>query len=326
MRKQKIKIPTILTIGKAVQDVFLTSSKAFEPYKHKGVLYEHLPLGQKIHVDDVVFSTGGNATNAAVTFARQNLHSKYIWALGTDFASEGVIKALDDDSVDTSDVVQDEKYRVSYSTLLLAPTGERTVLNYVGTAIADDGYPLDLSVIEAVDWLYLSSLNNMNLLEKIVNRAVKAGVKIMMNPSGLELAHPRKLKALLEDIDILSVNKEEAEEIVSGKTLEELVRHATHYCPVVLVSDGPNGVMATDSKTIVRAGMYEDVTVLDRTGAGDAFGSGFLSQWAQGKSLRESIIFASANSTSVVQQVGAKAGILRHGVRLHEMPLDERPF
>lgn len=322
----KQKIPTIVTIGKAVQDVFLTSDKAFEPYSHKGVMYEHLPLGQKIHVDNVVFSTGGNATNAAVTFARQNLHSKYLWALGTDYASQGVIKALDDDSVDTSGVVHDEKYRVSYSTLLLAPNGERTVLNYVGTMIADDGHPLDLSIIEEADWLYLSSLNNMTLLEKIVNRAARNGTKIMMNPSGLELEHEKKLKALLEDITILSVNKEEAQQIVSGKTLEELVRHATHYCPVVLVSDGPNGVMATDGKTIIRAGMYEDVPVIDRTGAGDAFGSGFLSQWSQGKSLRESIIFASANSTSVVQQIGAKAGILHHGARLHEMPLDEKPF
>jgi sugar/nucleoside kinase (ribokinase family) len=72
--------------------------------------------------------------------------------------------------------------------------------------------------------------------------------------------------------------------------------------------------------------MYEDVKVVDRTGAGDAFGSGFLSQWAMGKSLKESIIFASANSTSVVEKIGAKAGILSINTRLHEMPLHEKPF
>jgi sugar/nucleoside kinase (ribokinase family) len=166
----------------------------------------------------------------------------------------------------------------------------------------------------------------MNLLDKIVTRAEKNGVKIMMNPSGMELAEAKKLKPILEDVEIISVNKEEARELVSGETLEELVRHLTHYCPVVIVSDGPNGVIATDSKTIIRAGMYEDVKVVDRTGAGDAFGSGFLSQWAMGKSLKESIIFASANSTSVVEKIGAKAGILSINTRLHEMPLHEKPF
>ena len=94
----------------------------------------------------------------------------------------------------------------------------------------------------------------------------------------------------------------------------------------MIVSDGPKGVVATDSKEIVRAGMYEDVPVIDRTGAGDAFGSGFLSQWAQGKSLSESIIFASANSTSVVTKIGAKDGILHKNVKLHHMPIDTKPF
>jgi ribokinase len=72
--------------------------------------------------------------------------------------------------------------------------------------------------------------------------------------------------------------------------------------------------------------MYEDVPVIDRTGAGDAFASGFLSQWAKGKSLKESIIFASANSTSVVTKIGAKAGILHAGSKLHEMPIHEKPL
>ena len=93
----------------------------------------------------------------------------------------------------------------------------------------------------------------------------------------------------------------------------------------MIVSDGPNGVVASDGKTIVRAGMYEDVKVVDRTGAGDAFASGFLSQWATGKSLKESIIFASANSTSVVTKIGAKPGILHKNTRLHEMPIHEKP-
>ncbi len=72
--------------------------------------------------------------------------------------------------------------------------------------------------------------------------------------------------------------------------------------------------------------MYEDVKVIDRTGAGDAFGSGFLAMWAQGKSLKDSIIYASANSTSVVTKIGAKTAILKRGVRLHDMPINEKPF
>ena len=131
---------------------------------------------------------------------------------------------------------------------------------------------------------------------------------------------------MLEDIDILSVNREEAMQIVKGNTLDELIHRLLHLVPLAIISDGPNGVIASDGKVIVRAGMYEDVKVVDRTGAGDAFGSGFLSYFAQGKSLKDSIVFASANSTSVVTKIGAKAGILSKGVVLHAMPLSEKPF
>ncbi|MDO8336031.1 MAG: carbohydrate kinase family protein [Candidatus Saccharibacteria bacterium] len=320
------KVPTILCIGKSTQDVFLLSEKNFAAHGRGSDKYEQLPLGNKLELDDVVFSTGGNVTNAAVTFARQNLHSKYVWAIGTDLASETILKSLDDEGVETSGVVQDEKYRASYSTILLANNGERTILNYHGTKLASDGHPLGLDALEAADWVYLSSLGDIKLLEKIISLAARYNTKVMLNPAGTELQEKVKLKSLLDDVEILAVNKEEAKKLVSGETLDELVRHATNYCPVVIVSDGPNGVVATDSKEIVRAGMYEDVPVIDRTGAGDAFGSGFLSQWVQGRSLSESIIFASANSTSVVTKIGAKEGILHEGVKLHHMPIDTKPF
>jgi ribokinase len=319
-------LPTIVTIGKATQDVFLKSASAFTQFEHKGVKYEQLPVGQKLDLDEVIFSTGGNVTNAAVTFARQGLHSKYSWCLGNDASSETILQSLDKEGVDTGHVVQNDRFNASYSVILMLVGGERTILNYKGKMPTSHDSELDLSVIEEGDWIYISSLGDMDLLERIITRAAEHNVKVMLNPAGIELQHADKLKGLLEDVEVLAVNKEEAQMIVHGEESEELVRHLNHYCKVVVVSDGPNGVVATDGQTIISAGMYEDVPVVDRTGAGDAFGSGFLSQYAQGKSLKESIIFASANSTSVVQSIGAKEGILHKGTVLHDMPLTEKEF
>lgn len=321
-----MSVPTIVTIGKATQDVFVKSSQAFKQLEHKGVKYEQLPVGQKLDLDEVVFATGGNVTNAAVTFARQGLHSRYTWCIGTDVASEAILQDLDKEGIDTKHVVQTEGYRASYSVILMLQGGERTILNYKGTKLAANSHDLDLSVIDSADWLYLSALGDMDLLEKIITRAAKHGVKVMLNPAGAELKEADKLRGLLEDVEILAVNKEEAQMIVSGEALDELARHGRHYCPVVIVSDGPNGAVATDGMTVVTAGMYENVPVVDRTGGGDAFGSGFLSYYSQGKSLKESMIFASANSTSVVTKVGAKEGILHKGTVLHDMPIKEETF
>lgn len=315
--------PRILSVGKAAQDVFLRDDE-FDPKVEGKVAYTHLPLGAKLDIEELVFATGGNATNVATTFARQGLHSQYVWGLGSDPASASSLAVLDEEGVDTSAVVQNDSFAASYSTILIAKTGERTILNYHGgmpSAQDVEGMLEDLAI---PDWVYPTSVGGLDVLERIVTWAEKHNVKVMLNPAGSELSDPAKLRGLLESVEVLCLNKEEMQQLVEGDSLETLVRHGLNYCPVIIVSDGPRGVCASDGKTIVTAGMYEDVPVIDRTGAGDAFASGFLSQWIKGKSLKESIIFASANSTSVVSQIGAKPGILRPGVSLHDMPIEEK--
>jgi ribokinase len=314
----------IISVGAAVQDVFLSHSDEFKPVvENPHESFMKLEMGAKADVNNVTFSTGGGASNAAVTFARQGLDAVFMGTIGHDPAGRAVLDVLDHESVDTSLVSFSHKYHTGYSVLLLAPNGERTILTYRGAST--HYHEKDFHLATTADWLYVSTMSgNFEILHRLFADASARGIKIMFNPGKKELAHPGKLKGLLEDVEILNVNRDEMQSIVEGASLEELVRHGLNYVPVVIVSDGPNGVMASDGKTIVRAGMYQDVRVIDRTGAGDAFGSGFLSQWAQGKSLVDSIIFASANSTSVVNHIGAKTGILPHGTKLHHMPIHEQ--
>lgn len=317
----------ICALGAASQDVFLSGHEIVSKADTSGALVESFPLGAKINIENVVFNTGGGATNAAVTFARQHIESSFIGKIGHDAAGVAVIRELDDDHVDTSRVIYDPQLGTQYSTVLLANTGERSILIYRGAAHAHTSADYEDIDFSGFDWLYISSFAGaMDALDTICAKAKQQGVKIAFNPGQGELENIERLKPLLEDVEVLIVNKDEAKLIVEGIDAEELVRHATHYVPVVVVSDGPNGVTATDGTVVVTAGMYEDVPVVDRTGAGDAFGSGFLSQWSQGKSLKDAVVFASANSTSVVASIGAKTGILELGTQLHDMPLTEKPF
>ncbi len=324
MNQKPNRIPRILSVGAAIQDVFLRNSPAFRTVKIDSTHeMTELELGAKIDVNKIDFSTGGGATNAAVTFARQGLYSSFMGVVGRDIPGDIILKALDEENVDTSRVAVDNDYNTDYSTVILAPSGERTILTYRGASAqlkADD-----LAVKEnELDWFYVSNLaGRMDFIDDIFSQARDSSVKIVWNPGKKELLETEKLKPLLEDVEVLIVNKQEAQTIFEGESLEELVHHAMNVVSVIIITDGPNGVIAGDGKTIVRAGMYEDVPSIDRTGAGDAFGSGFLSQWAQGADLKQSLLFASANSTSVIQHIGAKTGILYQNTELHSMPMSE---
>lgn len=315
----------VVAIGGAVQDVFLSQSPEFNAVCEKpDECFVKLELGSKADVNNIHFSTGGGATNAAVTFARQGFDSTFVGVVGDDPAAQAVLADLDSEGVDTQHVRVSKKYHTGYSVLLLAPSGERTILTYRG---ASTHYTKNDVVIDSInaDWIYMSTMSGqMEIVDQIVTSAKERGIRVMYNPGKKELKQPDKLKTILEDVDVLLVNKQEMQHLVDGEDLEELVRRGLNYVPCVIVTDGPNGVAVSDGETIVRAGIYEDTPPIDQTGAGDAFGSGFLSQYALGKSLKDSITFASANSTSVIEHIGAKKGILGQNVKLHGMPLHEK--
>jgi len=312
--------PKILAIGTATQDVYL-GGKVFKPVRDQGVMEEQFELGAKLEVESLFFSCGGGAGNAAVTFARQGLESAFMGYIGHDPAGAAVVADFDHEHVDVAHIRYSKETPTGYSLILLAPNGERTVLVYRGASAHFTLADLSLKDVD-VDWLYLSSFaGQIDILESLVTQAAKKGIKVALNPGKGELAHPAKMRALLEDVTVLGANKEEMAQLVEGGTAEELARHAAHYVDYAIVTDGPKGEVAVGDGKIVKGGMYDDVKVVDRLGAGDAFHSGFVSQLALGRSLEEAVVFASANSTAVVNQIGARTGILGQNVTLKEMAL-----
>ncbi len=312
----------IVTVGAALQDVYLIDHDDFGTNGHG--FFNQLELGTKVDIDKIKFSTGGGATNAAATFARNGHETIFMGCIANDPAGQAIINSLDDDGIDTSYICYTNRHQTGYSVILLTPSGERTILTCRGASTRFDALnPADLETIYP-DWLYVTTFHgDMDMLDQFFTKAKSLGAKIMFNPGNLELQHSRKLLGLLTDVDVLLVNRSEAQKIVSGQILTELLAKLKNYVPNLIITDGNQGAIATDGKEIYRIGLYEDVKIKDSTGAGDAYGSGFLAAYANGKSFKDSIIFASANSTSVVQHVGSKDGILNQQTKLHNMPIQE---
>ena len=312
----------IVSIGAALQDVYLIDHDDFGTNKRG--FFNQLELGTKVDIDKIQFSTGGGATNAATTFARNGHESIFMGCIAQDTAGTAILNALDDEGIDSSYVTYVPNSHTGYSVLLLAPNGERTILTCRGASAKFDLLnPDDLDNIYP-DWIYVTTFRgNMDMLDQFFTKAKSLGAKIMFNPGNLELAHQRKLLGLLSDVDVLLVNRTEAKKIVQGSTLQELIMRLKNYVPAAIITDGNQGAIANNGIEVYRLGLYEDIPVKDATGAGDAFGSGFLAAYARGKSFKDSLIFSSANSTAVVRKIGSKDGIISQNTKLHTMPIQE---
>ena len=316
----------IVSLGSALQDIYLIDRDDFVGAKiGENSIFSQINIGSKVDIDNVSFEVGGGGTNAAATFATHGHEAIFIGNIGRDPAGSAVIEAMDDLGVDTSYIHVTGRHKTGVSVIMLdAKSGERTILTCRGTSARFSNLDEnDLMTINP-DWLYVTTLRgDMDTALRFFERAKELGTKIMWNPGKLEIAQKEKLLGLMQDVDVLLVNRSEAAQIVPGEIMEELMVHLGAYVQNVIITCGSMGGIATDGRKAYRFGIYEDVKVKDTTGAGDAFGSGFLAHLAAGNSFKDSIIFASANSTSVVSILGAKHGILTGDEDLHPMPIQE---
>ncbi len=302
----------ILSIGAATQDVFVMGKAltARRDVRTKDYV-EQFPLGAKINIEDVRIETGGGGTNAAVTFARQGLQSEYVGKIGHDASGAEVLRVLKREGVTADHVAYDPKLGTGYSTILLSPNGERTILSYRGASHELSARDYNIATFEA-DWFYISSLaGNFDLLKKLLKHAKNHGIKVLLNAGEMELAKVKKLRALLPYLEVIYGNSDEMRVLFGGDSSKQVMIRSFGVCPYVVMTDGQGGVYASDSDKLYYAGLYQKVKVVDRLGAGDAFGSGFVSALAKGLSLADALTLGSANATSVVTKIGAKPGILK---------------
>lgn len=298
----------VVCVGRPAQDTIL-SGKIFTPVCRHGECFENIPLGSKLNVQDLNVNYGGNALNAAVTFARQDLDVALVSQLGLDSSSQNIAKILEEEGISHELTIKDKNIKIPQSTIIVAPSGERAILAYPGSIVRHQEL---LSCLDGVDarWIYISSTGSLELLRGVINYAQLNQIKVAFNPGGVELFSTDELKLILPQVDTLIMNKQEASNLFGDLSPQLLCRAAAEYVQTAIITDGPNGAYAYDRTQDYFQPISKDVTVVDRTGAGDAFSSGVVASLAWGSSLEDALLFGSQNSTSVVQQFGAHPGIL----------------
>ena len=157
MKEQQL---SFLCIGSSSQDVYLYNVDGLAPVcASPDDCFYNIHLGDKIYVNKVDFMTGGGASNASVTFSRGGQKSYFMGLIGCDPAASACLASFAEENVDTKYISYTKRYNTDYSTLLLAPSGERTILTYRGCGAHLKPKYFDLSKVDDhIDWIYMTSL------------------------------------------------------------------------------------------------------------------------------------------------------------------------
>jgi len=309
----------LITIGDSTLDTFLIIDDAT---LQCDLSREHCQLcfnyADKVPVTKATQAVGGDAANVAVGCQKIGIKTTILTELGNDTNGKIVKEGLKKSDVDTS-LIKIIKGKETRYSVILNYKSERTILSY------HVKHKYSWVNLPKTNWIYYTSLSAgfETVQDKLKNYLIKnPETKLAMNPGTFQIkSNLEKIKELLPKTDILFLNKEEAEKITKilplSKGEPEGVDHIKNLltslqkfgAKIVVITDSYNGSYASDENNIWSMPIY-DVVAVGKTGTGDAFSSGFLSAIMLEKDIPTAMKWGTANSSSVIQYIGAQKGLL----------------
>jgi ribokinase len=341
-----------LTVGSAMIDtIAIIDSDRIERMTMLNADSSFLLLeeGRKTEAGEISTHCGGGAVNAAVAMARLGLDVATLVKLGQDDRAETILAHLAHERVSTRFARRDPRLPTGAAVLVASHERNAAIFTFRGANTLLE--PADLADdLFAVDLVYVSNLSNRSAdcFPELVRRAKARGALVAANPGVRQLsARAGAFRESLGDIDILALNRAEADVLVpsltvafgeGGRTLalapgEEPPALAARgltsggfemtllaFLEAVL-SMGPRLVLLTDggrgawlgTKDAVLFCPAVEAKVAGTSGAGDAFAATFVAWQALGRPLGESLVAASVNAAAVVAHADTQTGLMTRG-------------
>ena len=321
----------VITFGSAAWDVFLKpgDSKIIKDKKFitgRGVCFN---LGSKVDVEDVDFASGGGGTNTAVTFQRQGFKTAYCGKVGNDISGKEILEELQEEGINTRFSKTTSLKPTNQSIVVKSLEDERTILVYRGASELLSKKEIPWGELKT-KWIYLAPLSGKlsGLFEAIVDFAKKNNIKVAANLGNSQLYLKKDLlKRVLKKLDVLILNQEEASILtnIPYSKEAEIFKKIDEMCDgIAIMTKGETGVSLSDGKFIYKAKPLK-VKVVDKTGAGDAFSSGFISGFIKKNDIEYAIQLGVANATGCILKWGAKTGLLKKSDKFKKVKIEKEP-
>ena len=316
MSKQEFDV---LTIGNAIVDVIAKVDEGF-------VARELLVKGSMNLIDEAraeqLYSvmgpateiSGGSAGNTAAGVASFGGKAAYFGKVKED--QLGAIYAHDMKSIGVHFGTPKAKDgpATARSFILVTPDGERTMNTYLGACVNLTVADVDKDVVETAQVTYMEGyLYDKPEAKAAFREAAKIArakgrlTSITLSDSFCVERHRDSFLELIRgSIDIVFANESEIKSLYKTQSFDGAVEAVHRDCPLAVLTRSERGslVVCGDERIIVPAHPVDKV--IDVTGAGDLFASGFLFGHTHGKPLRQCAALGSLAAAEVISHTGAR--------------------
>lgn len=258
--------------------------------------------------------SGGAPSNIAINVNRLGIRSEIVSAVGSDGLGTFLLRRLQQEGMETKSI-----QRVDASTSLVVVTKSRTTPVPIFYRDADYQMTFDASLEQKIAnskvvhfscWP-ISRTPARHTLEKVIEEARSQGLLIGFDPNYHPMIWQRGedgaqyVKSIISKVDVIKPSEDDAERLFGkDEPIKQLEKFLELGAKLVIMTLGKDGAIVSNGRETLSFDSLA-TEVVDTTGAGDAFWSGFYTALIKGHSIREALHLGFAVSAYKLRFTGA---------------------
>jgi len=306
----------VLGIGNAIIDVICKVDENFISDNNltKGTMKlifdesEFQKLLSKLKIEKTI--SGGSVANSIVGLSQLGNEVSFIGKISDDDFGKKYEDGLIKEKVNFFYKKKKEKLPTGTCLILITPDSERTMCTFLGTSGKINENDIDLKIINKSKIIFLEGyLWDEGEPQKAFEKAIGEKNKVAMSLSDkfcVDRHKPHFLELVKNKLDITFANEEEILSLINANNFQEVVSFAKEIKKTLIITRGEKGAISINNDVVTEVGIKKNLNVVDLTGAGDLFASGYLHGYLNAFSEEECLNKGTEMSSRVIQQIGAR--------------------
>jgi len=305
----------VLGIGNAIVDVLC---KVSDEFLKKNLLtkstmklvdeIEFKNLLSLVKIEETI--SGGSVANSIVGLSQLQNKVGFIGKISDDRLGKKYEEGLIKENVKYFYAKKKESLSTGTCLILITPDSERTMCTFLGTAGKIDENDIDPPVIKNSEIIFLEGyLWDEGKPKKAFEKAITYAKKVAMSLSDLFCVERHKkefLNLVKNKLDLVFANEQEILSLTSTESLEVALNFIKQIKKKVIITRGDKGSISINNGEVTECLAKTDLNVVDLTGAGDLFASGYLHGYIHNFSEKDCLLKATEMSSKIIQKIGAR--------------------
>ena len=305
----------VLGIGNAIVDVICKVEENFlsENNLTKSTMKlvdeaEFKKLLSNLNIEETI--AGGSVANSIVGLSQLGNAVSFIGKVNNDELGNKYEKSLTNEKVKYCYQKKQETIPTGTCLILITPDSERTMCTFLGIAGKVSANDIDENAVKNSELVFLEGyLWDEGEPKTAFDKAINLSKKTAMTLSDkfcVERHKKRFLDLLINKLDITFANEQEILSLIDAKNFDEVISFAKQLRKLIIITRSDKGSIAIQKNEVVECNSQKNLKIVDLTGAGDFFASGFLHGHVNNLSLKESLEKGTEMASKIIQKIGAR--------------------